>query len=173
MGALRGFQGTYSGVSLLDNETLTSPGEPMQQVVIPRVHCYRCYHTWTPVKAPVRMCPRCKSLLWDVPKIRPIKLGNGLGIDELVKPHLTQIRRLARRYGVDRLSVFGSVRRKEATNASDVDILVRWKRPVTLLDKMGLGLELEKILGRPVDLANEGGLHWGIRPQVMAEAVPL
>jgi hypothetical protein len=32
------------------------------------------------------MCPRCKSTLWDVPKIRPIKLGKGLGIEEILAP---------------------------------------------------------------------------------------
>jgi len=145
----------------------------MQEVVIPRLHCYRCFHTWTPVKAPVRICPRCKSHLWDSPRIRPVKLGTGLGIDEIVKPQLAEIKRVARRYGVARLSVFGSVRRKEATPTSDVDLLVRWKRPVTLLTKAGLNLELERILGRRVDLANEGGLHWGIGPQVRSEAVAL
>ncbi len=145
----------------------------MQDVRIPRLHCYRCVYTWTPVKAPVRMCPRCKSLLWDVPKIRPVKLGNGLGIEEILAPHQGEIRRLARRYGAELIMVFGSVRRREATEESDVDLMVRWKKSVSLLDRAGLRLDLEKALGRPVDLVNEGGLHWAIAPQVEAEAVPL
>jgi len=145
----------------------------VQDVAIPRVHCYRCVYTWTPVKTPVRMCPRCKSKLWDVPKIRPLRLGNCLGIEDLLTPHLGEIRRLARRYGAEQILVFGSVRRREATETSDVDLMVRWKKPVSLLDRAGLRLDLEKTLGRSVDLVNEGGLHWAIQPQVQAEAVPL
>ena len=69
--------------------------------------------------------------------------------------------------------VFGSVRRAEATPQSDVDLIVAWRRPVSLLHRAGLCADLERILGRNVDLVNEGGLHWAIEPQVMAEAVPL
>ena len=145
----------------------------MQDVAIPRLHCYRCIYTWTPVRTPVRMCPRCKSKLWDVPKIRPVRLGKGLGIEEVLAPHLSEIRRLARMYGVDRLMVFGSVRRREAAEDSDVDLMVRWKKPVSLLDRAGLRADIERTIGRSVDLVNEGGLHWAIRPQIEAEAVPL
>jgi hypothetical protein len=119
------------------------------------------------------MCPRCKSKLWDVPKIRPVKLGTGLGIEEVLLPHREEIRRLVRRHGASQILVFGSVRRREATERSDVDLIVRWKRRVSLLDHAGLRLDIEKVLGRPVDLVNEGGLHWAIQPQVEAEAVPL
>ena len=145
----------------------------MQDIAIPRVHCYRCIYTWTPVRAPIRICPRCKSKLWDVPKIRPVKLGHGLGIEEILAPHLSEIQRLARRHGVQRIAVFGSVRRREATESSDVDLMVRWSKPVSLLHHAAFRLDIEEVLGRPVDLVNEGGLHWAIRPQVEAEAVTL
>lgn len=79
----------------------------------------------------------------------------------------------ALRYGVDRIWVFGSVRRREATHSSDVDLMVRWRRPHSLLDRVSLATELETILGRRVDLVNEGGLHWAITPQVESERVPL
>jgi predicted nucleotidyltransferase len=69
--------------------------------------------------------------------------------------------------------VFGSVCRREAIETSDVDLMVRWTRPVALLDRAGLQLGLEKALGRPVDLVNGGGLHWAITPQIESEAVPL
>jgi predicted nucleotidyltransferase len=69
--------------------------------------------------------------------------------------------------------VFGSVRRREATPRSDVDLLVEWVRPVSLLDVAGLREELRKALGRGVDLVNRHGLHWAIEPQVEAEKVLL
>ncbi len=38
---------------------------------------------------------------------------------------------------------------------------------------LDLPLELEKLLGRGVDVVSEGSLHWSIRPTVVSEAVPL
>ena len=136
-------------------------------------HCYRCVYTWRLRRRVARICPRCKSALWAVPKIRPFQLGSGLGIEEVLTPHLTEVRRLARRYGAREILVFGSVRRREATANSDVDLMVRWARPVSLLDRAGLQLGLERALGRTVDLVNRGGLHWAIAPQVESEAVAL
>ncbi len=136
--------------------------------------CYRCLYTWTirGTRLPA-ICPRCKSRLYRVPRIRPVKLGPGLGIEEILHPHGEQIRHAALRYGVDRIWVFGSVRRREATESSDVDLMVRWGRPHSLLDRASLATEFETILGRRVDLVNEGGLHWAIAPQVESEKVPL
>jgi len=97
----------------------------------------------------------------------------GLGIDEVLGPHRPEILRLGREYGASKLWVFGSVRRRQATKKSDVDLMVRWERPVSLLVKAELNADLEEILGRKVDLVNEGGLHWAIEPQVEAERVSL
>lgn len=107
------------------------------------------------------------------PRIRPVELGRGLGIEELLHPYRDKIWAAVRRYGVDRLWVFGSVRRRGATASSDVDLMVRWARPHSILTRESLALELESILGRRVDLVNEGGLHWAIAPQVESEKVPL
>lgn len=69
--------------------------------------------------------------------------------------------------------MFGSVRRREATATSDVDLLVRWTQPPSLLDKSDLIQDLESVLGRKVDLVSLGGIHWGLAPQIESEAVPL
>jgi predicted nucleotidyltransferase len=137
-------------------------------------HCYRCIYTWkTRRESSPHMCPRCKSRLFDLPKLLPIRLGRGLGIPEVVAPHRQAILRTARRYGVRRIWVFGSVRRREATARSDVDLMVEWDRPVSILDVAGLREDLRKALGREVDLVNRHGLHWAIEPQVEAEKVLL
>jgi uncharacterized protein len=81
--------------------------------------------------------------------------------------------RIARRYGVSRLRVFGSVARGEATPASDVDILFDSVSPMGLLRRAEFKEKLEAILGRAVDLAREDSLKWYIRPQALADAVTL
>jgi predicted nucleotidyltransferase len=119
------------------------------------------------------MCPRCKSRLWDVPKIRPVHLGKGLGTDDILTPHRDPLLRLARTYGARRLLVFGSVRREEATDHSDLDLLVEWRRTPSFLDPASLAEDIERVVGRSVGLVNRGDLHRARSPQVEAEAVPI
>jgi predicted nucleotidyltransferase len=70
--------------------------------------------------------------------------------------------------------VFGSVARGEADEQSDIDFLVDYS-----LDRIspwfpaGLVLDLEKLLGRKVDVATEAALNDRIREQVLKEAIPL
>ncbi|HEV2520011.1 MAG TPA: nucleotidyltransferase domain-containing protein [Thermoplasmata archaeon] len=119
------------------------------------------------------MCPRCKSRLWDKPKLRSVRLGTQLGIEDILTPHRAAILDLARRYGAKRLLVFGSVRRKEADARSDVDLLVEWKKGAPPLAGLDLTVELKNLLGRRVDLVEPERLHWSIRPHALAEATPL
>ena len=34
-------------------------------IEIPKVKCKRCNYEWTPRKADIRLCPKCKSAYWD------------------------------------------------------------------------------------------------------------
>lgn len=145
----------------------------MQEVALPELRCFRCAYVWTPKQRQVHLCPRCKSRYWDIPKIRPVKLGNGQGIQDVLSPHRDEILRLIRKYRVRRLRVFGSIRRREATQTSDVDLIVEWERKASTLQYVGMRQDLEKILHRKVDLVEEEGLHWFIRPQALAEATPI
>ncbi|MGA7861360.1 MAG: nucleotidyltransferase domain-containing protein [Thermoplasmata archaeon] len=134
-------------------------------------HCYRCGYVWTRRRSVVRICPRCKSPYFWLPKVRIPTGGSGLGIEDVIGKNRTRVLRLARKYGARDVRVFGSVARKEATKTSDVDILVEPRsgkyRPVDL------ALALRDLLGRRVDLVSELDLYWLIQPQAVTEAVPL
>ena len=80
---------------------------------------------------------------------------------------------VARRYGAANVRVFGSVARGEATPESDVDFLVEWEAGRSLLDHAGLVLDLQDLLGAPVEVGTERSLHWYVRERILAEAVPL
>lgn len=136
-------------------------------------HCHRCIYTWRMRRRYPTMCPRCKSRLWNVPEVRPVHLGKGLGIEEILLPHRAEILRAARKYGARNIRVFGSVRRREADGKSDVDLLVEWEPDVDLLDTAAFRRTVRESIGRSVDTVEEGLLHWAVRPQVLAEAVPL
>lgn len=83
--------------------------------------------------------------------------------DELVE--------VAARHVMRDVRVFGSVSRGTDTSVSDVDLLVDPPATAGLLELAAFALEVEDLLGFPVDLVTEGGL----RPDhpIRAEAVPL
>lgn len=74
---------------------------------------------------------------------------------------------------VERLAIFGSVARGEATADSDVDLLVDFEEGTDLLDQVGLKLELEELLNRRVHVVTPGSLNKYIRDTVLKEAVYL
>lgn len=82
-----------------------------------------------------------------------------------------QILAEAGRHGAERVRVFGSIARGEATDDSDVDLLVRFRPDVTLLGVVRLQVALADLLGVPVDVVSEDGL--GKDDPIAAEAVPL
>jgi uncharacterized protein len=84
-----------------------------------------------------------------------------------------EILRAAARHGASNVRIFGSVARGEAGPASDVDVLVDLEPGRSLLDHAALLLELEELLGCPVDVVTERGLRARFRERVLREAVPL
>ena len=78
---------------------------------------------------------------------------------------------LATRFGVVELSVFGSLARDEATDTSDIDILVRFDGPATSRAYFGLQFYIEDLLGCRVDLVTDKALRPEFRPFVEREAV--
>ena len=78
---------------------------------------------------------------------------------------------LAERFGVVELALFGSFARDEATDASDVDILVRFDGPATSRSYFGVQFYLEDLLGRRVDMVTDKALRSEFRPYVEREAV--
>lgn len=79
----------------------------------------------------------------------------------------------AKRHGVSRLRVFGSLARNEAKAASDVDLLVDLKPGRTLLNLAAFRREAAEILDLPVDVATADMLKERFRDEVLSEALPL
>lgn len=135
--------------------------------------CFRCAYVWPPRSGAPRRCPRCKSTLWDVPKLQPIRKGKGLGIPEILGPKREELTAALQAHRARNPRVFGSVARSEASARSDLDLLVDFDADASVFDHMGLLQDLERVFGRKVDVADPRGLHWLIRPQVLFEAVPV
>ena len=78
---------------------------------------------------------------------------------------------LAERFGVTGLAVFGSFARDQATEKSDLDVLVEFGTAPGWKTYFGVVSYLEDLLGRPVDLATISEVRKEIRPFVEREAV--
>jgi predicted nucleotidyltransferase len=96
-----------------------------------------------------------------------------MGIEELLRERREDILRIAARHGASNIRVFGSVARGEADTESDVDFLVELERGRSLLDHAALMIDLERFLGRRVDVATERGLRPRIRERILQESVRL
>ena len=62
------------------------------------------------------------------------------------------------KYNPERIGIFGSYARKEDGEDSDIDILVKFKETISLLDLVKIHRELSNELGKKVDLVTEPAL---------------
>ena len=80
---------------------------------------------------------------------------------------------LGKRYGVRKIRVFGSFARGEAGPDSDIDLVVEYVPGKGGFAFVEFCEEVEKLVGRKVDVVTENSLPPSIRDQVLAQAVPL
>ena len=78
---------------------------------------------------------------------------------------------ILRRYGVKRVDLFGSCVKGEMREDSDIDILVEIEKDISLLDFIGLKLEIEDALGRKVDLVEYDTIKPLLREKILKEQV--
>ena len=65
--------------------------------------------------------------------------------------------------------LFGSYRKGDDTEKSDIDILVEFKGEKSLLDLAGLKIELEELLGSKVDILTYNSLHPLLKERILNE----
>ncbi|MFI3190605.1 DNA polymerase subunit beta [Crenothrix sp. D3] len=94
-----------------------------------------------------------------------MRLATVLEILTRIKPILSQ------QFGVVRLALFGSTARDEATENSDVDILISFDGIATSERYFGVQFYLEDSLGCAVDLVTEKALRPQLRPFIEQEAI--
>ena len=96
-----------------------------------------------------------------------------MNLPNLLKEKRAAILATAKRHGAQNVRIFGSVARGDFDEKSDLDFLVEMESGRSLLDHASLMLDLEKLLGRKVDVVTEKGIKARIRDRVLREAQPL
>jgi uncharacterized protein len=92
---------------------------------------------------------------------------------EFLARYRDEILKIARRHGANDLRIFGSVARGDATEHSDLDVVVRFDSHRSLLDHAALIADLEDLLGVSVDVIDADGMRPRFRAVVDREALPL
>lgn len=85
--------------------------------------------------------------------------GPVMGRQELIQEKRREIPAIAAKHGAYNVRLFGSVARGEAGPESDVDILVDAGPVCTPFFPGGLVMDLQNLLGRPLDVVTEKGLR--------------
>ncbi|HMU34002.1 MAG TPA: nucleotidyltransferase family protein [Pyrinomonadaceae bacterium] len=83
-----------------------------------------------------------------------------------------KIIKICKRNDISSCALFGSFSRGEANENSDIDLLVKFSKPVGYAF-FAFALELEEALGRKVDLATDPMIGPHLRPYVMADLMTI
>jgi len=78
---------------------------------------------------------------------------------------------ILKKNGVRKAGIFGSYVHGKQRKTSDIDILVELKKGKSLLDFVGIKLQLEEKLKKKVDLVEYAGIKPRIRKRVLSEEV--
>jgi predicted nucleotidyltransferase len=90
----------------------------------------------------------------------------------LLRERRAELLAAAARRGASNLRVFGSVARGDDDAGSDIDFLVDFEPTRSLVDVAGLILDLQEILGVPVDVVEASTLRSGDEV-ILADAIAL
>lgn len=69
--------------------------------------------------------------------------------------HRAEIKRLARKYHLKNVRIFGSVARHEDTRRSDIDLVVTPLEEASLFDVIAFGVHAEELIGYHVDVVSD------------------
>ncbi len=84
-----------------------------------------------------------------------------------------KINPILRANNVEYAALFGSVARGEDRPDSDVDVLVRVKRPYGLVQFISLKHRLEDVLNRPVDVVEYDAIKPAFAQSILKDATPI
>jgi predicted nucleotidyltransferase len=96
-----------------------------------------------------------------------------LDLAQLINLLRQQLPILAEEYQVSSLGVFGSYIRHEQREDSDVDVLVAFDKPPSLLQFIEMEQKLTDALGVKVDLVMRDALRPTIGQRILSEVIPV
>jgi uncharacterized protein len=78
---------------------------------------------------------------------------------------------LLKKNKIVRAGIFGSYARGEQKKNSDIDILIKPTRKMSLFDFAGIKLEIEDKLGNKIDIVSYRAIHPKLKRQILREEI--
>ncbi|HDZ16955.1 hypothetical protein LCGC14_1554850 [marine sediment metagenome] len=95
-------------------------------------------------------------------------MNNKIELNEEIKKKIISI---LIKHGIKKILVFGSYVRNEATPKSDLDLIVEFPEGTSLIDHVGIEIELSEALNMKIDLLSRNGISPYIKNQVLKDAI--
>ncbi len=92
-------------------------------------------------------------------------------LEEILQILRQQKSGIQEKYSVTELGVFGSYARGSQTEQSDVDVLIDYQEPLSLLELIHLENSLSDYLGIKVDVVTKRGMKSRILERVLPEVI--
>jgi len=97
--------------------------------------------------------------------------GQDMAARRIKKEIRDRIVTILKKYDAERIAIFGSYARGEAGRKSDIDILVRFARPKSLIQLVQIEDEITKAVKVPVDLVTEKSVSPYLSPSIHRDEV--
>ncbi len=80
---------------------------------------------------------------------------------------------IAKSYGIKRIYLFGSYAKGEATEESDIDLLIEKGKPMSLLKLSGMRQQVQEALNLSVDLVTTVGIEDTFKKEIQGTEILL
>jgi len=92
-------------------------------------------------------------------------------LDEIKHTLANYKHELEDKYYVKEIGIFGSYTREKQTNKSDLDVLIEFSKPVSLLQIISLENYISDILGIKVDVVPKNNIREELKEAILKETV--
>jgi hypothetical protein len=94
-------------------------------------------------------------------------------MNQFLQQHKQQLVEFAKENDIKYLALFGSHARGEEKESSDVDLLVEYSPGTSLLDVVGMELELGDQLNKKIDLVSKKYVNKHIQPYIEKDLIEI
>ena len=94
-------------------------------------------------------------------------------INKEIEKIKSKIIKILKKHKIKRAGLFGSYAKGEQKKNSDIDILIQPAKNTSLLDLSGLKIELEKPLGKKVDLVSYKYIHPYLKKKILESEIKI
>lgn len=100
-------------------------------------------------------------------------MSGNMSPSERLRANLHEVRRLAAKYGVQQIRIFGSVARNTDTESSDLDVLAIYNSCATIFDHAAFAHGLNELLCIPCDVLSDEILSQSTFVDMMEKSISL